>query len=138
MSDMMHNDDQRLDAEEEQDRLSQRLREAREYLGLSQEFVAEQLRIPRASISAIETGKRKVSGVELKQLARLYRRSVASLLEEGGATLIEQPEEESVKALFRAARELSEHDRQQLLRFAQFLRQEGRVSKSTEDTADHS
>src|SRR5258708_1397027 len=107
MSDMMHNDDSRLDLEGEQDRLSRRLREAREYLGLSQEFVSEQLGIPRASISAIETGKRKVSGVELKQLARLYRRSVASLLEESEVAFIEQPEEESVKALFRAARELS-------------------------------
>lgn len=138
MSDMIHSEDWALDPEEEQDRLSRRLREAREYLGLSQEFVAEHLGIPRASISAIETGKRKVSGVELKQLARLYRRSVASLLEEDETAFAEQPEEESVRALFRTARELSEQDRQQLLRFAQFLRQEGRLSRSPEDTIDHS
>ncbi|HEY1348834.1 MAG TPA: helix-turn-helix domain-containing protein [Ktedonobacteraceae bacterium] len=137
MSDMMHSDDRRLDTEEEQDRLSQRLREAREYLGLSQEYVAEQLGIPRASISAIETGRRKVSGVELKQLARLYRCSVASLLGENKEAQIEQPDEESVRALFRAARELSEQDRQQLLRFAEFLRQEGRISRSTGDTTGH-
>ena len=42
----------------EQERLGALLREAREYLGLSQELVAEKLGIPRASVSAIETGKR--------------------------------------------------------------------------------
>ncbi len=136
MSDMMHNNELRLDTEEEQERLSRRLREAREYLGLSQEFVAEQLGIPRASLSAIETGKRKVSGVELKQLARLYRRSVASLLEEDEFAQEELLEDATVRALFRTARQLSEQDRQQLLRFAQFLRHQGRTPKSSEDTTD--
>ena len=56
----------------EQERLSQHLREAREFLGLSQEFVAEQLGLSRAAVSAIETNRRKVSSVELKQFARLY------------------------------------------------------------------
>src|SRR6266567_5473877 len=136
MSDMMHNNELRLDTEEEQERLSRRLREAREYLGLSQEFVAEQLGIPRASLSAIETGKRKVSGVELKQLARLYRRSVASLLEEDEFAQEELLEDATVRALFRTARQLSEQDRQQLLRFAQFLRHQDRTPKSSEDTTD--
>lgn len=137
MSDMMHNDDLRLDAEEEQERLSQRLRESREYLGISQEVVAEQLGIPRASLSAIETGKRKVSGVELKQLAHLYRRSVASLLGEDGLAQDELLEDATVRALFRTTRQLSEHDRQQLLRFAQFLRQEGGIQKTSDDTTEH-
>jgi transcriptional regulator with XRE-family HTH domain len=136
MSDMMHNDDLRLDAEEEQERLSRRLRESREYLGLSQEIVAEQLGIPRASLSAIETGKRKVSGVELKQLARLYRRSVASLLGDDEFAQEELSEDETVRALFRTTRQLSEQDRQQLLRFAQFLRQGGSGQKSSEDTTE--
>jgi transcriptional regulator with XRE-family HTH domain len=136
MSDMIHNDESRLDAEEEQERLSRRLREAREYLGLSQEFVAEQLGIPRASLSSIETGKRKVSGVELKQLARLYRRSVASLLE---AEISEQEallEDATVRALFRTTRQLGEQDRLQLLRFAQFLRHQGRTPTPSDDETD--
>lgn len=136
MSDMMHNDNFKLDTEEEQERLSRNLRETREYLGFSQEFVAEQLQIPRASISAIETGKRKVSGVELKQLARLYKRSVASLLEEDEFIQKELSEDVTVRALFRATRDLSEQDRQQLLRFAQFLRQNDQTSKSSEDSTD--
>ena len=122
MSDMMHNDDQILDAEEEQERLGRRLRESREYLGLSQEFVAEKLGIPRASISAFETGKRKVSSLELKQLAHLYKRSVSSLLEEDEFAQEVQQADATIHALFRTAQKLSEKDREQLLKFAQFLR----------------
>ena len=59
--------------------LGSRLRDAREYLGLSQEFVAEQLRIPRASISAIETGKRKVSTRELSEFSTKASRSQSCL-----------------------------------------------------------
>lgn len=45
----------------EQLALAQRLREAREYIGLLQEKVAVALDIPRASVSAIETGKRRIT-----------------------------------------------------------------------------
>ncbi len=51
--------------DERQQRLAERLREAREYLGLSQQFVAEHTSIPRVAISAIENGKRKVEALEL-------------------------------------------------------------------------
>lgn len=99
--------------------LAKRLRESREYLGLSQEAVAESLGIPRASLSAIEAGKRKVSSIELRDLARLYRSSVEQLLGE-------QPEDDPVVgALYRTAKDLTEEDRQQVLRFAEFLRSAG-------------
>jgi len=133
----MHNDDWKLNTEEEQERLSERLRESREYLGLSQEFVAEHLGIPRASISAMESGKRKVSGVELKQLARLYKRSIASLLGEEELRREDFSEDKTVRAIFRTTRDLSEQDRQQLLRFAQFLRQAGRTTQPSDDREDH-
>ena len=61
-------------------RLGSLLKEAREYLGLSQEAVADKLGIPRASVSALETGKRKVSSLELRQLARLYKRPLSHFL----------------------------------------------------------
>jgi transcriptional regulator with XRE-family HTH domain len=99
--------------------LARRLREAREYLGLSQESVAERLNIPRASISAIEAAKRKVSSIELRDLARLYRTSVEQLLGE-------KPEQNAVVgALYRTARALRQEDQQQVLRFAEFLRNAG-------------
>ena len=53
-----------------------RLRQAREYLGFSQEAVAEALGVPRASVSAMEGGHRKVSSLELRDLARLYKRPI--------------------------------------------------------------
>ena len=53
-----------------------RLREAREFLGLSQEVVADALGVPRASVSAMESGRRKVSSLELRDLARLYKRPI--------------------------------------------------------------
>jgi cytoskeletal protein RodZ len=48
--------------------LGERLREAREYVGLSQEAVAKALGIPCPSVSSMESGKRKVSMIELQQL----------------------------------------------------------------------
>ncbi len=131
MSDMIQKPDQTHEAEE-QERLSQRLRDAREYLGLSQEFVGDYLDIPRASISAMETGKRKVSGLELKQLARLYKVSVATLLGEDDLAQEEPKQEAIFRALYRTTRDLSDQDREQVLRFAQFLQQAGRASYLTD------
>jgi DNA-binding XRE family transcriptional regulator len=99
--------------------LARRLRESREYLGLSQEVVAERLGVPRASVSAMEAGKRKVSSMELRDLARLYRTSIEQLIGE-------EPEQDPVVgALYRTARNLTQEDREQVLRFAEFLRSAG-------------
>lgn len=99
--------------------LARRLRQSREYLGLSQEAVAERLGVPRASVSAMEAGKRKVSSMELRDLARLYRTSIEQLLGE------EPDQDPVVGALYRAARNLTQEDREQVLRFAEFLRSAG-------------
>ncbi len=107
------------DADEEL-ALARRLRFAREYIGLLQEDVATALDIPRASVSAIESGKRRVSSLELRRLGRLYRRPVAWLLEEEGA------EFEVDAPLARVTEALSDHDKQQVLRFAEFLAGAGR------------
>lgn len=114
---------QELDHEQ----LGNRLREAREFLGYSQEYVADRLGIPRASVSAIETGKRKVSSLELKQLSQLYKRPVEELLADGET---DETADETVAALFRTAQALSSDDREQLLRFAEFLRAAGPVPAS--------
>jgi transcriptional regulator with XRE-family HTH domain len=122
-------------ADEDHARLGAKLREAREYLGVSQELVAEHLGIPRASVSAIETGKRKVSSLELRDLAKLYRRPVEYFL--GAGSEVEEPPDETVVALYRTTRSLSDQDRQQLLQFARFLKGAGKApvreneSKST-------
>jgi len=88
-------------------------------LGLTQEDVASALGIPRTSVIAIEAGKRNVTALEIRRLARLYQREVAWLLGEGPETIDESSSEN--QALFRATANLSEADKEQVLRFAQFL-----------------
>jgi len=99
------------------------LRAAREYLGLSQELVAQHLDVPRPAVSAMERGSRKVSSVELKQLAQLYGKPVSFFLGEDPEPVLEADEVST--ALFRATKQLSDADRQQVLQFAEFLRHSG-------------
>jgi transcriptional regulator with XRE-family HTH domain len=102
----------------EQQAVGQRLRSARETLGLTQEDVAGALGIPRTSVIAMEAGKRGVGALEVRRLARLYRRSVAWVLgEEPDADTATEDDD----ALYRATAELSPEDKAQVLRFAQFL-----------------
>ena len=102
-----------------------RLRQAREYLGFSQEEVAETLGVPRASVSAMESGRRKVSSIEIRNLARLYRRPTEFFYDDESNEVI--TEDETVKALFRVARNLTVEDKEQVLRFAEFLRGAGQA-----------
>lgn len=105
---------------EEHKVLGARLREARETLGLVQADTAGALGIPRTSVAAMEGGTRKVTGLELRRLARLYRRPVDWLLgedDDGHVDAVGAGHE----VLFRATEPLSEQDREQVLRFAQFL-----------------
>jgi transcriptional regulator with XRE-family HTH domain len=113
-----------VDDGEEQAKIGARLREAREYVGLLQEDVASALGIPRASVSALESGKRRVTGLEVRRLARIYRRPVGWLLGEEDVELTE------AEPLFRAAEALSERDRDQVLRFAEFLAAAGKPAAS--------
>lgn len=110
--------------------LARRLREAREYIGLLQEDVAAALDIPRASVSAIESGKRRVSSLELRRLGRLYRRPVAWLLGEEGA------EVDMDAPLYRATAALSAQDKEQVLRFAEFLAGAGRPGTARDERAE--
>jgi len=92
--------------------LGARLRVARDYLGLTQEDVATAIDIARTSMTAIEAGTRNVTGLELRRLARVYRRPVAWLLGE------DVPLDADLLAVTRA---LAEQDREAVLRFAEFL-----------------
>ena len=57
-----------LSTDQERAYLAQKLREAREYLGLSQEYVSQQTKMTRPAISEAEAGRRKVESLELKRL----------------------------------------------------------------------
>jgi transcriptional regulator with XRE-family HTH domain len=107
--------------DDRQERLRRRLREVREYLNLSQQFVAEQAGMHRTAIADIERGARKVDSLELHRIARVYRYPVAFFLDDEPAAQ-ESASEETLNALARAATELSDDDRKEVLKFAQFLR----------------
>ena len=103
----------------DREKLGIRLREAREYLGLSQDEVAKYLDIPRTALSHIESGQRGVDALELKNMAQLYKQPVVFFTgdSQGGGGM-----PEDVAHLARAAASLSERDRQELSRFADYLR----------------
>jgi len=99
--------------------LAERLRQAREYLGLSQEDVAGVLHLPRPSITLMESGGRKIEATELSKLASLYRVSVDYLLSGREA---EPDSPTQLVFLARAIKGLSDSDIQEVARFAEFLK----------------
>jgi len=105
--------------EAERQRLGERLRDARKYLGLKQEDVAAYLKIPRTALVDIESGQRRVEAMELSRLAKLYKQPVSYFTGEDAAAAALPA---SVAHLARQAAELSERDREELGRFVEFLR----------------
>lgn len=97
--------------------IGDRLRQAREYLELKQEEAAEAVGLSRSALSLVENGRRKVDAVELARFAKVYGQSIEAL----SGIIRTPPLPESVQALARAATELSVEDRNELLRFAEFL-----------------
>ena len=104
--------------EVERQLLGTKLKEAREYLGFSQDEVAKVIGISRSAISMLEVGQRKVDALELTKLAKLYQQPVSFFTSED---LGSPKTPRSVEHLARAAAQLKESDREELLRFAQFL-----------------
>ena len=116
---MSHNLPTREDDDVARRLLGERLREARKYLGLKQEEVAAYLKIGRTALGDIESGQRRVEVIELTRLARLYRQSVGYFTGEDEASA-DLPVD--VAHLARRVADLSEQDRGELSRFADYLR----------------
>jgi transcriptional regulator with XRE-family HTH domain len=108
------------DDEAERRQLGERLRDARKYVGLSQEEAAAILKLPRTAITDIESGQRRVEALELKRMAGLYRQPVSHFTGEDAAA--GAPLSADVAHLARQAASLSPKDREELGRFAEFLR----------------
>lgn len=115
-----------VDVDEEWRELGSRLKEIREYLGISQQNVAAATGIPRTAVSDIERGQRKVDSLELRKLSKLYRYPVSYLL---GEAAEEEGAVEPVTALARVFDDLTEQDRQEVLRFADYLRFSAKADK---------
>lgn len=80
----------------ERPQLAERLKKARDEAGLTQDQVADWLKVRRPAIAEIEAGKRAVKSDELVRLAELYGKSLKWLLEGE-----ESAEERVAAALFR-------------------------------------
>ena len=107
------------DVSDDRKQMGERIKESREYLGFSQDQVATFLGVPRSAISLLEAGQRKVDAIELKKLAGLFKRPVSHFT---GEEVDEVFDTADVQHLARKVSSLSEDDREELNRFADFLR----------------
>jgi len=65
-----------------QELVSQKLKEAREKLGLTQEQVAEALKRPLSYVSRCETGQQQMGILELEEYCKLYNTPITFFLSE--------------------------------------------------------
>ena len=93
-------------------KLGERLKKAREYLGLTQEDVAKLMRVSRIIITNIESGTRKVSAEELSKFSKLYGWTMEELLE--------GKKEENVPMFARTFSELSDEDQEEIINLIKF------------------
>jgi len=105
--------------------IGQRLKETREYLKISQEEAAQVAGMPRSAISKVESGTRSIKSVELAALAKLYQQPVSYFM--GEESEIQQ--DEGVQALARSYKGLSDGDKEELLRFSEFLAMRSKKDK---------
>lgn len=110
--------------------LGERLRKAREYVGLKQEDVAKHLEIPRSALSNIEAGSRKVEVLELTRMAKLYQRPL-TWFTSGETDVSDSDLPTEVAHVARAAASLSKQDCQELANFADFLRSRAKTRTSS-------
>ncbi len=83
---------------------------------MSQEFVAKQMNLSRPTISAIESGQRKVTAQELDGFSKLYGISIEELMH-GKKT-----ETAEMEKFARAFSELSEIDKKEIMNLIDFKR----------------
>ena len=103
---------------DDRQKIGARLKAAREYLGLSQQQVADQIGdVSRSAISLIESGQRKVTASELKTLAELYERPMAEFADQ--KDIVDLPAEAGIVA--RQMTKLSAQDRAGVVRFTELL-----------------
>lgn len=93
--------------------LNEKLKKLRKELKLSQEYVAGVLDMHRTTITAIETGVRKVTAEELKAFAELYGVTTDELL-------YEKELDKDTKMFARTFSELSDLDKKEIMNLIEF------------------
>jgi transcriptional regulator with XRE-family HTH domain len=87
--------------------------------GLSQEALATRLKVAPNTISRWETGTYRPSLKDVERISRFFGVSIISFLP---SELIDEEEDESLKALLRTARQLHPADVEELRKYAEFRR----------------
>ena len=109
-----------------QDYLAARIRELRVSYnngeGLSQELLAKQLKVAPNTISRWETGTYRPSVEDLDRMSRFFGVSINSFFP---SELIDENEDENLRALLRTARQLHPADLEELQKYAEFRRARG-------------
>jgi transcriptional regulator with XRE-family HTH domain len=90
--------------------------------GLSQEALAAHLKIAPNTISRWETGTYRPSLKDLERISRFFGVSMMSFFPE---EMVDNDEDENLKALLRTARQLHPADLEELRKYAEFRRARG-------------
>jgi transcriptional regulator with XRE-family HTH domain len=98
--------------------IAMRVAEARQYLELTEDELADMVGVPVAEIGAIEAGNQPVSAALLLDIAKALGRGIEFFT----AVIPVQAAAERTEFLARAAETLSEEDMGELKRFATYLR----------------
>ena len=90
--------------------------------GLSQESLAISLKVAPNTISRWETGTYRPSVKDLERLSRFFGVSIISFFP---SEMVDNEEDENLKALLRTARQLHPSDLEELRKYAEFRRARG-------------
>jgi len=90
--------------------------------GLSQEALAAHLKVASNTISRWETGTYRPSLKDLERISRFFGVSMMSFFPED---MVDDDEDENLKALLRTARQLHPADVEELRKYAEFRRARG-------------
>ncbi|NME83334.1 helix-turn-helix transcriptional regulator [Clostridium sp. SM-530-WT-3G] len=95
-------------------KLNEKLKALRKELKLSQEYVANVLGINRTTITAIESGSRRVTSDELVKFSELYGVTLDELMYE------QKTLDSEAKMFARTFSELSDYDRREIMNLIKF------------------
>jgi transcriptional regulator with XRE-family HTH domain len=90
--------------------------------GLSQESLATHLKVAPNTISRWETGTYRPSLKDLERISRFFGVSMMSFVP---PDMVDEEEDENLKALLRTARQLHPSDLEELRKYAEFRRARG-------------
>ena len=90
--------------------------------GLSQESLANHLKVAPNTISRWETGTYRPSVKDLEKITRFFGVSIISFFP---SEMVNEDEDENLKALLRTARQLHPADVEELRKYAEFRRARG-------------